>query len=469
MSKDKPASVGRIAFWYTFSNFLVNGITFLLAPVFTRIMSKADYGIYSNYTAWMSLLSVVVTLNLYASISRAKYDFGDDIDGYLSSILLMCSIITSVVWLLVECNKSLFVSFFDLDIRYIRILFFSLMFSPAITFIMTKDRLYQRYKSGISLSILSTVLRSVFSVLLVIYMDNKLEGRIFGDAIPVILINGVLYLYIVIKGRKFSLKYIKSALLFSVPLVPHALSSNILISSDRIMIQRLCGAEQAAMYAVGYTASMIVSILWNSMNQAWGPWVYDRLAYGEAEKIKGNSRVYLGIFMVLAMGITLVMPEVILVMGGDAYRDAQYIFPPLCAGCICQFVYSLYVNLEYYQKKTIYISVNTLIAAGVNILLNYIFIPRMGYTIAAYTSFFGYFLMMVMHFICVDKKLHMGNIFDNKFNFGMIFLVLLFLPLCRLLYGHFLLRYGFIFVGICTVLFFVWKNRQTVLRLISRR
>lgn len=56
------------------------------------------------------------------------------------------------------------------------------------------------------------------------------------------------------------------------------------------------------------------------------------------------------------------------------------------------FAYSLYVNIEHYYKKTPYITVNTIIAAASNIVLNFIFIPRYGYIAAAYTTLASYFI-----------------------------------------------------------------------------
>ena len=36
----------KAGFWYTFSNFLIKGIAFLTMPIFTRIMSKYDIGVF---------------------------------------------------------------------------------------------------------------------------------------------------------------------------------------------------------------------------------------------------------------------------------------------------------------------------------------------------------------------------------------------------------------------------------------
>ena len=52
--------------WYTFSNFLSKGLIFLSTPIFTRVLSKTEYGQYSNFATWQTLLLVLVTWELYS-------------------------------------------------------------------------------------------------------------------------------------------------------------------------------------------------------------------------------------------------------------------------------------------------------------------------------------------------------------------------------------------------------------------
>ena len=45
----------RAGVWYTVSNFIMKALQFLTIPVFSRLLSKADYGMYSNYATWLPL------------------------------------------------------------------------------------------------------------------------------------------------------------------------------------------------------------------------------------------------------------------------------------------------------------------------------------------------------------------------------------------------------------------------------
>ena len=75
--------------WYTITEFFLKGITFLTIPVFTRLLSTADYGIASLYTTWVGIFTIIIGLNLDVSITKGKYDFKDDYDQFVSSVIFL--------------------------------------------------------------------------------------------------------------------------------------------------------------------------------------------------------------------------------------------------------------------------------------------------------------------------------------------------------------------------------------------
>lgn len=56
-----------------------------------------------------------------------------------------------------------------------------------------------------------------------------------------------------------------------------------------------------------------------------------------------------------------------------------------------------YLNVEHYYKKTVRISLYTAVAAVINLVLNYIFIPYFGYVAAAYTTIVSYVVALILH------------------------------------------------------------------------
>lgn len=458
--KAEVASTAKIAFWYTVSNFLIKGLSVISTPIFTRILTKAEVGNFSNFSTWLGILAIIVTADLYASISRAKYDFDEEMDGYLSSILILSNIITLITYGIVECNSAFFVNFFDMPLIYIRMLFAYLLFSPAFNFLQTKHRIYRKYKFFIFFSLLSSFLNLGISVLFVLLADDKFMGRVLGTVVPMTVMNLALWAYILFKGRKVSLKHWKYGLLISGPLIFHALSSNLLSSSDRIMIKKICGAQDTALYSVAYSAASLVQLLWTSMNQAWSPWLYDNIHAGNLVEIRKRTKTYFSIFALIAIAILLVVPEAILLLAGRKYYEARFVLPPVVVGIVFQFAYSLYVNLEIYMKKTYTISIGTIGATVINIGLNAIFIPRFGYIAAAYTTLVGYAALMLFHYYFVWRSKEFRGLYDDRFNFMILGGVFVFHFFCMFLYQHVILRY--ICMGIYGVVLCIYgyKNRE---------
>lgn len=406
--------------WYTISNFLLKGIGFITTPVFTRLMTKSEYGDYSNYTAWAAIIAILVTLEMSGCVYRARYDFEEDFNGFLSSIIFCGTVITAVCYGIVVIFMPLFVKIFDMKPVYIHMMFLTVLISPALNIMQAEHRILQKYKSFVAVSVGSTVVSTLVSLLCVITLEDKLFGRIYGMMVPLLVVYLIAYIIMMTKGRcYFNKEYWQYAIVFSLPLVPHLLSNTILGSSDRIMIKQMCSAEEAAIYSVAYSCGMIISILFTSLNQAWEPWLFDRVHEKDYEAVKKASRYYLVFFVISVMGSILVAPELIFIMGGKAYKEAVYVIPPVMVGYGCKFAYTFYVNMERFEKKTKYISIGTIVSALLNLLLNFIFIPIYGYIAAAYTTLVGFLMLVFMHYI-MSKRLKLTDMYDNKFIFIMV-------------------------------------------------
>ena len=125
----------------------------------------------------------------------------------------------------------------------------------------------------------------------------------------------------------------------------------------------------------------------------------------------------------------------ILIFGGENYLEAMYVIPPICLAIEIQFVYTLYVNIEFFEKKTTYISLATAGATVINIALNYYAIPRWGYIAAAYTTVIGYLFTFLFHYI-VCKKIGYDNLFEKKNLLRNLSISIFAMVSCLILYGY---------------------------------
>ena len=71
----KNKSISRVVIFNVFGSFVLQGISFFTAPIFTRLLSPADYGITAVYTAWLGIFMLFVGLQTFGSIANARITY----------------------------------------------------------------------------------------------------------------------------------------------------------------------------------------------------------------------------------------------------------------------------------------------------------------------------------------------------------------------------------------------------------
>lgn len=460
-SQEKVSSnvVLKSGLWYTISNFAFRAVAFFTTPIFSRVLSKGEYGAYSNINSWVSILVVFGACDLHTSIIRAKLDYGDDLESYSFSVLTLASIITLSLYGIFMLNPNFFQSALKIDQKYFHIIFMYILFEEAFYVFTTLERAHYRYKSFSLLTGISIASTSIFSVLLVLILNDKLDARVYGQYVPFAVIGLVMYFLIAKKGKRIKFEYYKYALYLSIPLIPHVLSIILLSSSDRIMITKLVGAEYTALYSVAYIITNIMAILLDSMNKAWAPWVLDSLEAKNYKSIKKTTTPYFYLFFALVVGALIFAPEAVLILGGPKYMEGIYVLPPLIVGCLFQFAYTMYVQMEFYEKKMKVVAIGTSVAAIINIALNFVLIPKFGYVAAGYTTLIGYICLFFIHYATICRYGY-KNIFDRKYIFAGLAVSLLLIPAFVILYSYPLLRYliGSVYIALILIALFKFKG-----------
>lgn len=456
MNNNKKAIKSGI--YYTLANFISKGLLLISTPIFARLLTKNEFGDYSNFTSWMTLSLVIVTLNVEASLMSAKYDYSDTYEKYCFSVTLMGSLSTCIWLLIVNLFSDSFTKLMSMKIKYINIMLIYILFLAVINVYQSKEQFFYRYKSSISIGIINTITTTGFSIALVLYATNKMQARIVGQCLPTIIIGIILYILMIKKAKKVDFKCWLYALPICIPYIPHLLSLSILNTSDRIMIQKICGSEYTALYSLAYMCGSIITLLITSMNSAFAPWLGEKLYLKEFKEIKKFSYIYILIFVFITLGVMLLSPEIMIIMGGKKYVDAVKIMPAITMGCLCQFLYTLYVDVEQFNKKIVGMAIASISAAILNYILNLILIPRYGYTAAAYTTLIGYLWLLIVHMFLVKK---IADIYNDKFVLlviiGMLMISFIMINLYKITMLRYLITFVYIIIGI--IIMILSKNR----------
>lgn len=410
-SKALKAGIG-----YTVGNYLIKGISFLTVPLFARLLSPSDYGIFNTYLAYESVFYLFVGLALHTCLKNAKYKYEAEFQKFSSSCLLLVCIVFAA-WIFVVNILFPFINrLTDYPRWLVNVLIFHCFASSLLIFYNSYISIDYAYKSYLAVSAINAVGNIAISVLLILFVfpSSRYVGRILGTVLVLVPITVYIIFYFWKKAKpKVNKKYWHFALKFSLPLVPHGLSQVILSQFDRIMITRMIGAAESGIYSFAYTIFSIVQITGSSIDSAWTPWFYQQMHDKNYDGIKKRSSfviISMSVFMSIVM---LISPELLSLLGTKSYADSVYCVIPLVAGGFFAFLYNFPAGIEYYFEKTKFIMAGTMAAALLNIVLNYIFIKQYGYVAAAYTTLATYVLYFVFHWF-LSRKIFRERIYSIK-------------------------------------------------------
>lgn len=450
----------KAAFWYTLCNFFNKGLSLLSTPIFTRLMSVEDYGTFVIFQSWFSIIIIFTSLNMFMSgYTKGLILYEKDRKKFSSSLLGLTTTLTIGLLIAYVINMDFFTNLFELSPYLMIFMFLELLFMPALEFWMAEQRFDYKYKNVIFVSAGMNFICLLVSVISVVIFKDKISARVISDVLSKVLFGLVIFVIIFKSGKKYyDKKYWNYSLKFNIPLLPHYLSNYVLSQSDRIMIAKMVGKVQSAYYSVSYSISNVLLLLVLALNNALTPFIYKSIKANkikEINKIVTPSILLVGLISILVMALA---PEVVYVFAGNKYMEAVKVIPPVAASVYFIYIYSMFSNVEYYYQKNVLIAFATTISAGLNLVLNYIFIKKYGYVAAGYTTFVCYILLSLLHFIFYKKIIKkelpgIKNIFNNTVILIVSIFIMFFMISMAYLYNS-IFRYVVLLLSVLILIIF---------------
>lgn len=389
-------------------------------PIFTRLLSVEEYGQLTVYQSWYTILSIFATLNLSGSvINNGMVKYEDRRAEFISAIQSLATVVTLAFFAVYLLFCDFWNQVFGLSTPLMLIMFAQFLFEPAYLIWLQRSRYEFRYKRAVLVTALISAASPILGVVMVLVARDRALARILAYAAVQICVGAILYAAQGRSGKKVFVKeYWQFALLFNLPLVPHYLSQHILGQADRIMISRMVGEAEAAIYGVSYTVGSAISLLGNAINNAFIPTMYQKMKCGEYSAIRKSSSILCALMAAAVCLMMLVAPVLIAILAGSEYLAAVKAIPPVAASIFFTFLYGLFINIEFYFEKTKYTMYVSAIGAVLNIVLNYLLIPVLGYVVAGYTTLICFMLFACGHYmlsaVLLKKNQITESVFDKK-------------------------------------------------------
>lgn len=395
---------------YMGTHILNASIPFLLLPIITRYLSPEEFGIYSMFKVVVGIAFSIIGIGINGAITRVYYNKEkDELAKYVANSFLLVTVNSILIYLLF-CLFSDFIS----ATTYIpqswlwTVIFASygkVLFQATLTLWQVENK---PFTYGV-FQILQTIVNFSLNVLFVISLNLNWMGAILAEAIAFAGF-GLLGFLFLLKNKRLKFQYdytdIKHILSYGSPLILHVIGIYIISTSDRLLITAMVGIAETGVYAVGYQIGMIIMVLQDAFNKAWVPWLFSNLKRNNENikiKIVRITYFYFFIILILALLLYIISPLILKVMIGPGYQGADKFILWIGIGYAFNGMYKMVTNYIFYEGRTYYLAIVTLLTAVINVVLSYCFIKLFGAVGAAQATAISYLISFILTWYISNK------------------------------------------------------------------
>ena len=455
----------KAGIWFFICNVIQKGIGLITTPVFTRLMTTGQYGIYTAYQSWRDVLSILITFGMASSVYVKKMV---DLDTQEEKNKLTCSLqglatLTTIIGLAIYLLfRDFWNQILHLPTLAVLSIFVSVLFTTAFDFWAARARVNYKYRALVIVTLLVAVLKPVTAIIAMSGVTETAYARIYSvTGVEVLCFFAIYVINFASREKPYNGKYWKYAMLFVLPLIPHFLSQRILSQSDRLMIRSMVGESEAGIYGLANSVGGLLYIVVTSVDGVMAPWAYSNIKsnnYGQIRKISLYTIVGMAF---ISTGLIMVAPEVVSIFAPAEYHEAIWTLPPLIISTYFMLVYFYFIYFEYYFEETKKTMIATVSSAVLNIALNFYCIRAFGYIAAGYTTLVCYIAYTVFHYFAFKNTCKKNGIDKSPYNTKLFLLVSVLFSMVGLgtmaLYNMPLIRY--LLAGVIVIAAVVWREK----------
>lgn len=393
--------IGKHTLIYSLANILARMIGFFMIPVYTRYLTPSDYGIIELLDLTNYVIGMVVGVGISQAIQRFYYEYNDRShrDQVVSTAFIVAILIQLFVFTLLFFFRdpiSLLVFKTDQYSPYIQVmsgtLCFGIMNELALSYIRAKQQSI-RYAL---FSLVRLILGLSLNIYLIAFLQWEIWGVLYSGLISGGVMTAVLGATTLFEVKiHFSLEKLKEMLKYGIPLIPASAGMFVLTFSDRFFLQRYAPLQTVGIYSLGYKLGMVMSVLITSpFLLYWGVSAYEISKMENAKELFGRIQLYFTFVLILgSLGLSMVAENLVKLLSPPEFSEAARIIPIVALSYV-------FLGLNYFfhagihiEKKTKYLAFVLGGSAVLNLVLNYLLIPRYQAMGAAWATLLSFAIM----------------------------------------------------------------------------
>ncbi len=406
-------SIFKVGKWYVLASLLVKGINALTLPIFTHYMSPSEMGIYNGINSLKAFIPLIISLGLDGAFIRFFHEYKKD----HQKLAVMFS---STFWFVlffgsISCILLFFgFTYYHQEYNPLSIalaVFPPILFQLGMLGIAFFNQSLESYKTTL-FQIVSTLIGVSFSIYLVVKLNSGVQGRLIGDSfIALILMLMVVFYFVRMKVLqfKFDWSYIKTALLFSLPLLPVSLAAWVNTQSSLLLIQRYFpGQAVAGLFGLATSVALLMFYAIDAITQVLNPVVMSGLINDRVrthQKIRELMLMFTVLILFIHLMIVYFSKELLMVFTANAiaYKTAYLFIAPLCITYMFGIYHRLFTTIISYHKKNSYTTYAVIAGAICMFICNILLMPLYGAKIAVISQIMGTLIMVGLEFYFARK------------------------------------------------------------------
>ncbi len=403
--------LGAQAAVYGAADVFTNLVSFALLPLFTRLLTPADYGALGILQLLSSVTKIVFRLGLDGAFFRVHYDQPDEPARRR---------LAGTVVLFTAASGTLLFALCALGAPLIGGLLFRSSGVPALWLLLVLADTYVGAFSFVPQALLRIEQRAgtfaAFSVLRhTLNIGLKLVFLAQGQGVGGVLLSDLLAtsaftltLWPTLLRRvswRLDRAQLRDVLAFGVPRVPHGLLLQAQNLIDRPILEAFGALAQVGVYHVGYTLGGTVKFALSAFEPAWQPFVYSQLREPRARATLARVVTFVATaFVTLGLGLALFARELVRIMTAPQYHAAAPVVPVVALAYVLHGAFLLTSIGIAVAKEARWYPLVTLCSAFTNVAGNVLLIPRFGMLGAAWATVASYAVMALLGWL-ISRRL----------------------------------------------------------------
>ena len=417
---------------YGIVQILQKGAGLLLMPIYTQYLTKGENGIITTVQSWVAFFVIFYTLCLNSAVVRFYVDYKEDknkLKDFWGSCFVFVFLNGLVLTIILILTRHYILSpLIGEEIDFFPFIFLGLI-SITLNPIYTMMQGILQAKEDGKIYGINNLAYFFFNIGLNLLFIVGFKMGALGILLALAITDVVFFIYAVIKLKSeitFKVKkiYLKEAMKYSLPLLPHSLSGVTVSVIGNIMLSKFNGVEATGVYGNASKFGIVINSLTMAVNQAYVPWFFSKMKHKEENEAEiVNMAEYITIiYGLLAMGLSLFSQEIMYLFAEKSYWIGWKVIPFISFAYVFNGIYFFFVNPLFYNKKGVkFIAIGTFTGAFLSVVLNIALIPIFGDIGAGLSLMISSIISCILiYFICMKVEKIKFNIIKM---FGITFLL----------------------------------------------